>query len=212
MNLLHLPWLELAIAITLIGPPCVSRLRNPDRVYRWSVALIGATFGCTVLAWLAFYVDVPPESLARWSIQPALFGRQIFGLDELNAPLLPTVASPALPGGPVDLADVHAAVLVLLVDGRRDDPPAEIQLQGTVDLDRPAGDLDRAAVRGTAQPPQADAGIRPAHGAVRGAAGAGLVGRDARRRNVCARPPGGPSLRSWPRSSSAAAPCPPIAG
>ena len=67
MNLLHLPWLELAIAITLLGSPCVSRVRNPDRAYRWSVAIIGASFGCTVLAWLAFYVGVPPESLARFS-------------------------------------------------------------------------------------------------------------------------------------------------
>jgi NADH-quinone oxidoreductase subunit M len=92
MNVLHLPWLELAIAMTLIGPPCLSRLRNPERVYRWSVVLIGATFACTVMAWLAFYVEVPPESLLRLSIQPALFGRQIFVLDELNAPLLPTVA------------------------------------------------------------------------------------------------------------------------
>ena len=91
MNVLHLPWLELAVAISLIGPPCLSALRHPDHIYRWSVALIGATFGCTALAWLAFYVDVPPNSLVRWSIQPALFGRQIFGLDELNAPLLPTV-------------------------------------------------------------------------------------------------------------------------
>ena len=92
MNLLHLPWLELAIAITFLGSLCVSRVRNPERAYRWSVAIIGGSFGCTALAWLAFYVGTPPESLARYSIQPALFGRQIFALDELNAPILPTVA------------------------------------------------------------------------------------------------------------------------
>jgi NADH-quinone oxidoreductase subunit M len=92
MNLLHLPLLELAIAITLLGSPCVNRVRNPERAYRWGVAVIGASFGCTVLAWLAFYVGTPPELLARYSIQPALFGRQIFALDELNAPILPTVA------------------------------------------------------------------------------------------------------------------------
>ena len=67
MNLLHLPLLELAIAITLLGSPCVSGVRNPERAYRWGVAIIGASFGCTVLAWLAFYVGVPPESLARFS-------------------------------------------------------------------------------------------------------------------------------------------------
>jgi NADH-quinone oxidoreductase subunit M len=92
MNLLHLPWLELAMAITIVGSLYVSRMRNPDRVYHWSVALIGVAFGCTALAWLSFYVGVPPNSLAQWSIQPPLFGRRIFALDELNAPILPTVA------------------------------------------------------------------------------------------------------------------------
>ena len=91
MNLLHLPWLELAFAVTLLGSLCVSHVRNPDRVYRWSVVLIGGSFGCTVLAWLAFYVGVPPESLSRLSIQPTLFGRQIFLLDELSAPIVPAV-------------------------------------------------------------------------------------------------------------------------
>jgi NADH-quinone oxidoreductase subunit M len=92
MNLLHQPWLELAVVITLLGSFGVSRVRHPERVYGWSVAFIGASFGCTVLAWLAFYVGVPAESLARRSVQPHLFGRQIFVLDELNAPILPTVA------------------------------------------------------------------------------------------------------------------------
>ena len=92
MNVLHLPWLELAITVTLLGSPCISRVRNPDRAYRWSVVFVVASFGCTVLAWLAFYVGVPPESLVRFSIQPTLFGQQIFVLDELNAPILPTVA------------------------------------------------------------------------------------------------------------------------
>ena len=128
MNLLHLPWLELAIAITLLGSPSVSRVRNPDRAYRWSVAFIGAAFGCTVLAWLGFYVGVPPEALARRSIQPALFGRQIFVLDELNAPDPSDGRALALPDCAGDLADVHAAVLVLLVAGRRNDPSSLVQL------------------------------------------------------------------------------------
>ena len=67
-------------------------MQHPGRVYGWSVAFIGASFGCTVLAWLAFYLGVPADSLALRSFQPLLFGRQIFVLDELNAPLVPTVA------------------------------------------------------------------------------------------------------------------------
>ena len=92
MNLLNLPWLELAIALALVGSPAVSRLRDPHRASRWGVTLTGLSFGCAFLAWLSFYVGTPLEPMLKWSIQPALFGRQIFALDELNAPLVPAVA------------------------------------------------------------------------------------------------------------------------
>jgi NADH-quinone oxidoreductase subunit M len=92
MNLLHLPWLELAIAVALIGFPSVSLLRDPDRAYRWGLAFTGLSFACSVLAWLAFHLGVPPELGESWSVQPALFGRQLFRLDQLNAPLVPVVA------------------------------------------------------------------------------------------------------------------------
>ena len=92
MNILALPWLELAIALTAIGSPIVSRIHNLWRVYRLSVAFIAAAFGCTVLAWLGFYVGVPADELARYSVQTTVFGRQIFVLDELNAPMVPTIA------------------------------------------------------------------------------------------------------------------------
>ncbi|AGA29210.1 proton-conducting transporter transmembrane domain-containing protein [Singulisphaera acidiphila] len=92
MNILHLPWLELAIALTLIGSPFVSRLRNPNRAYQWGLFFTGFSFACTLLAWLAFYGGVTPEMLRRWSIQPTLFGRQVLGMDELSAPLIPSIA------------------------------------------------------------------------------------------------------------------------
>jgi NADH-quinone oxidoreductase subunit M len=92
MNVLYLPWLELAIVIALIGSPIVSRRREPFLAHRWGLAFIGLSFACSFLAWLAFYVGVTPEQSLPWSPQPALFGRQIFSLDELSAPLVPTVA------------------------------------------------------------------------------------------------------------------------
>ena len=150
MNLLHQPWLELAVVITLLGTFGVSRVRHPERVYVWSVAFIGATFGCTVLAWLAFYVGVPAESLARRSIQPLLFGRQIFVLGRAERPNRADRGALASSGGPVHFADVHAPIFVLVVDGRGDDSTVDFQLQGAVGLDRAPGDLDGAAVRGAA--------------------------------------------------------------
>jgi NADH-quinone oxidoreductase subunit M len=92
MNLLYLPWLEIAIGIALVGSPIVSRLRDPSRAYRWGLFFTGMSFAAALLAWLAFDLDIPGELTRRYSIQPLLFGRQIFALDELSAPLVPTVA------------------------------------------------------------------------------------------------------------------------
>ncbi|HEX3657456.1 MAG TPA: proton-conducting transporter membrane subunit [Pirellulales bacterium] len=90
MNAWQLPWLELAMIVSLVGSPLVSRLRDPERAYRWGLALTGLSFACSVLAWIGF--DLGISSLDRWSVQPWLFGRQLFALDDLNAPLIPLVA------------------------------------------------------------------------------------------------------------------------
>jgi NADH-quinone oxidoreductase subunit M len=92
MNPLQLPWLELAIGVAGIGSAFTSRLKEPARAYRWGVAFIGAALVCAVLAWLAFSLAGQAGSPVRYSIQPLLFGRQVFALDELTAPLVPAVA------------------------------------------------------------------------------------------------------------------------
>jgi NADH-quinone oxidoreductase subunit M len=92
MNFLNLPWLEIAIGISLVGAASISRLRDPDRAYRWGLASTGIVFLCTFFAWLAFYTGTPNEQVLRWSVQPYLFGKVLFSLDELNAPLVPAVA------------------------------------------------------------------------------------------------------------------------
>jgi NADH-quinone oxidoreductase subunit M len=92
MNPLSLPWLEAAIAVTLCGSLVVSRVRHPDRAYHFGLAFTGATFACTLLACLGFYLRIPAESGLAWSPQYHLFGRQFFALDELNAPLVPAKA------------------------------------------------------------------------------------------------------------------------
>jgi NADH-quinone oxidoreductase subunit M len=92
MNPLQLPWLELAIVVTLVGSALISRIRQPARAYRWGVAFTGASLACSLLAWLSFYLGGQAAPSARYSIQPPLFGRQLFALDDLSAPLLPAVA------------------------------------------------------------------------------------------------------------------------
>jgi NADH-quinone oxidoreductase subunit M len=92
MNPLHLPWLEFSILAAVIGSPIVSRFREPIRAFRWCLAFTGMSFFCAFWAWLSFYVGTTPEQIQPWSFQTRLFGRQIFVLDDLNSPLVPSVA------------------------------------------------------------------------------------------------------------------------
>src|SRR5262249_30639134 len=82
-------WLEIAIALPLLGALWVSRFRDPVRAFVHGLAFSGATFACAALACLAFYAVAPPSP---WSAQSWLFGRTLFGLDELSAPLVALVA------------------------------------------------------------------------------------------------------------------------
>jgi NADH-quinone oxidoreductase subunit M len=92
MNLPSLPWLELALGACLIGFPVVGRMKDPERALHWGLAFTGMSVLCSWLAALGFYLEVPPAVMDRWSIQPLLFGRTLFALDELSAPLVPAVA------------------------------------------------------------------------------------------------------------------------
>jgi len=92
MKFLAMPWLELAFAVALGGSLIVVIFRDPDRAFRWKLAFSGASFACAVLAWLSFSMGTPAELIRASSPQGWLFGRQVFRLDELNAPLVPAIA------------------------------------------------------------------------------------------------------------------------
>ena len=92
MKFLAMPWLELAIAVTLVGSLFVVFFGNPNRAFRWKLAFASTSFLCAFLAWLAFSLGTPSDLIERSSPQGWLFGRTIFRLDELSAPLVPTIA------------------------------------------------------------------------------------------------------------------------
>jgi NADH-quinone oxidoreductase subunit M len=90
MNLFYLPWIELAILIALVGAVCVSFVRESDHAAVWGLVFTGSAFVCTFLAWLGFYLGVPPS--LGWSLQTYVLPRRVLTLDEFNAPLVPMVA------------------------------------------------------------------------------------------------------------------------
>jgi NADH-quinone oxidoreductase subunit M len=92
MTALQLPWLEIAIFVSLLGAIGVNRVRDPQRAARLGTAFTGMVFLCTVLAWAAFALGVTPAAGAMWSDKTYLGSPHLFGLDNLTAPLVVVVA------------------------------------------------------------------------------------------------------------------------
>lgn len=92
MTPLHLPWLEIAILLALFGAMGVSQVRDPQLAARLGMAITGAVFLSTILAWAAFALGVTPALGVIGSTQTYLWGSQLFRMDELSAPLVVVAA------------------------------------------------------------------------------------------------------------------------
>ncbi len=91
MRFLELPWLELAIALALVGALWVSRIREPYRAARYGLGFSGIVFAFTFLAWLGYYLGDRGGAIHH-AVATRLGGSDLFGLDELSAPLVPALA------------------------------------------------------------------------------------------------------------------------
>src|SRR5258708_7900440 len=92
MTIFQLPWLELAIALALVGA-LVGVLRwTPGRAARACLLFHALGFACTFLAWLGFRLHGIKAADPDYSLQAHLFGRQFLRIDELSAPMVPLLA------------------------------------------------------------------------------------------------------------------------
>ncbi len=89
---LHLPWLELSIAIPLLGAAlCAIRFSDTNK-QRVAVCASAATFLCTACEWYDFSGLNTFAAHDHWDIIRMLLHKDLFVIDELNAPLLPMTA------------------------------------------------------------------------------------------------------------------------
>jgi NADH-quinone oxidoreductase subunit M len=92
MNEPSLSWVELAVAVPLLGALLVGRLRDLDRARHWAGAVTGLTLCCAIGAWGEFQlVDTSRVAVAP-HLTTHVFGWEIFDIDQLSAPLLPLTA------------------------------------------------------------------------------------------------------------------------
>lgn len=92
MNFLAQPWLEVAISLALIGSFAVALFRDSAWTFGCHLAFAATSFVCAFLAWLGFRLGTPVGMILEASPQGWLFGRLVFRVDELGAPLVPAIA------------------------------------------------------------------------------------------------------------------------
>lgn len=89
MNILSLPWLELALGLPLLGA-VVGYRRDAETARAWRLLFSLLTWVCALLAWLGFYLGATGST--HGTLQQACFGRIVFAVDELSAPFIPLIA------------------------------------------------------------------------------------------------------------------------
>lgn len=92
MNELHLPWLELAVLIPLLGAFWVSREKDPDRSRRRALCVAGAALVAALSAWTDLTLSHTFIAHDHWDVIAGLLHHEALVLDELSAPLLPLAA------------------------------------------------------------------------------------------------------------------------
>lgn len=90
MNVTDLPWLEFAIGCCAVGALIVAQIKEPRKAFQVGLLFSGFSYVCTVLAWTIHYLG--SDTHLVYSLQVLLIGREIFRLDDLNSPLIPTIA------------------------------------------------------------------------------------------------------------------------
>jgi NADH-quinone oxidoreductase subunit M len=89
---LHLPWLELAVMIPLIGALVVWRVRDPELARKWTLGVTGLTLFLAIGAWEDFAGLHSFEAHDHWDYISSFLGEDVVVIDELSAPLLPLAA------------------------------------------------------------------------------------------------------------------------
>jgi NADH-quinone oxidoreductase subunit M len=92
MNQMHLPWIEAAVLVPVIGALWVGRIRDAEFARRHSLLFAGLALACTVGAWVDFHTVNAPLAGDRETLAARSLGPDWFVLDELSAPLLPMAA------------------------------------------------------------------------------------------------------------------------
>ena len=89
---LHLPWMEVSILIPLFGALVVTWIKDPATAKAACLVACSLTLLFAIGEWIDFVSLHTFEAHDHWDIVEFVFHRDVFVIDELNAPLLPLAA------------------------------------------------------------------------------------------------------------------------
>ncbi len=92
MNTLHLPWLEIAVLLPLVGAVITHFMTQSDTARKVAVVASALTLLAASAAWLDFYSLRTFEAHDSWDLLETLTNIDVLIVDELSAPLLPMTA------------------------------------------------------------------------------------------------------------------------
>lgn len=92
MTQLHLPWLDLMVLAPLLGALVISRHHDAFVARQRSVWVCAITLLLAIGAWQDFELTGAAHADDAWHISTLFFGRELFEMDRLSAPLLPMTA------------------------------------------------------------------------------------------------------------------------
>ncbi|MEO8270177.1 MAG: oxidoreductase, partial [Aureliella sp.] len=89
MSELHFPWMELAIALPLLGALTIRWVKNRELAQSLSLVVCTLTLVCTIGEWVDFASLGKFEAHDHLDVIAYVFHADVFVIDELSAPLLP---------------------------------------------------------------------------------------------------------------------------
>lgn len=89
---LHLPWMELSILIPVVGAILVKWVRGSAQSRLVGLTVCSLTLVFAIGEWIDFISLHTFEAHDHWDVVELVFHRDVFVIDELNAPLLPLAA------------------------------------------------------------------------------------------------------------------------
>lgn len=92
MNQLHFPFLQGAVLVPLVGAAFTARFSDSRRASRVCLVFSTVALACAIGAWLDLWALGVAAANDPWDLGELLIGRRWLTIDELSAPLLPTIA------------------------------------------------------------------------------------------------------------------------